>query len=443
VKNILSQIRWPRARTSVSDAAAAYLADRAPEARLCHQAALVYLSRRALRGSPSTSLLGDVCRIAARVLNADHVHVLELLPDSRTLIARAAAGWPPERLAHWHMEVTPESRLGQVLRTGGLILLDETADAECVPGAGELLREIRMQSGLAVGVAPVSDARGLFGVYSVRNRRFSREDLQFVRAVAHIVESALQREAEMSSDRAARASSAASQADLLRIVVGRLRPALRESVGHLWNFRTHRADTFTFRRAVKQTERQVAVVADFIEDLSLLAELLDGRIPERRSILLAPILSSLTDQLTERATQNGIALSLDVADELVATAGDSALLRRALFNLLDNGLRFTGPDGHVKVSVTTPDASAVVIDIADSGRGMTATQLDRLCKHQDGAAESEHRGPGLGWRLSAAIIQAHGGTVTATSAGPSRGSLVSIRVPRLDLADFNLPEVAE
>ncbi len=297
--------------------------------------------------------------------------------------------------------------------------------------------------GVAAGVAPVSDARGLFGVYSVRKRRFSREDLQFVRALAHIVESALQREAEMSSDRAARASSAASQADLLRIVVGRLRPALRESVGHLWNFRTHQADTFTFRRAVKQTERQVAVVADFIEDLSLLAELLDGRIPERRSTLLAPILSSLSDQLTERATQNGIALSFDVADELVATAGDSALLRRALFNLLDNALRFTGPDGHVTVSVTTPDSSAVVIDIADSGRGMTATQLDRLCKLQDGAAESEHRGPGFGWRLSAAIIQAHGGTLTATSAGPSRGSLISIRMPRRDLADSYLPEVAE
>jgi signal transduction histidine kinase len=443
VKKILSQIRWPRARARVSDTASAYLPERSPEPRLCHQAALVYLSRRALKSSPSTSLLGDVCRIAARVLNADHVHVVELLPDGRTLIARAAAGWPPEQMAHWHMDVSPDSRLGQVLRTGGLILLEPTTDADSAGGGGELLREVRMQGGLAAGVAPVSDARGLFGVYSVRRRRFTREDLQFVRAVAHIVESALQREADMNSHRVAREASHASQADLLRIVVGRLRPALRESVGHLWNFRSQRTDAFSFRRAVKQTERQVAVVADFIEDLSLLADLLDGQIPERRSLLLAPILGSLVDQLSERAAHNGIGLSVKIDDELIATAGDSALLRRALFNLIDNALRFTEPDGVVTVRVSSPDPSAIVIDIADTGRGMTATQLDRLWKHQDGAAESEHRGPGMGWRLASAIIQAHGGTLSAASAGPSRGAVVSIRMPRLNLADFNLPEMAD
>ena len=300
-----------------------------------------------------------------------------------------------------------------------------------------------MHSGLAAGISPGGEMRGLFGVYSENARRFTRDDLQFVRAVAQIVESALQREAEKNTDRAARASSSASQADLLRVVVGRLRPALRESVGHLWQFRTQPTDTFTFRRAVRQTERQVAAVADFIEDLSLLAELLDGQAPDRRSVLLAPLLASLVDQLTDRAEDNGLTLHLTMVDELIATAGDSVLLRRAFFNLLDNALRFTPPGGTVTIEVTSPEPSVALIDISDTGRGMIATQLMRLSANQDGAAESEHRGPGLGWRLATAIIEAHGGSLIPASVGADEGSSVQVRVPRLNLGDFNLPSSAE
>jgi signal transduction histidine kinase len=442
VKNLLAQIRWPRGR-ALASAAAPVAAERRPDARLRHHAALVYLSRRAMLASPSTSLLGDVCRIAARVLGVDHVHVLELLPDTRTLIARAAAGWPPERLAHWQMEVSPDTRLGQALRTSGLVVLDEATDAGCSQGGGDLLSHLRMQCGLAAVVAPISDARALFGVYSAGRRRFTRDDLQFVRAVAQIVESALQREAEMITDRAARATSAAFQAELLRVVVGRLRPALRESVGCLWNFRTNPTDSFTFRRAVKQTERQVASVADFIEDLSLLADLLEGRAPGRRTILVAPVLSSLVDQLTHRADLGGVTLKLEIADELIGTAGDSALLRRALLNLIDNALRFTAEAGTVTVALSSRDPSAAVIEVTDSGRGMTATQLNRLSNNDEGVGESEHRGPGIGWRLASAIVQAHGGTLTASSPGPTLGTTIAVRLPRLSLADFNLPESVE
>ena len=426
---LLAQFRWPltwgRGTGPVADGQPFV------DSRVQHNAALVYLSRRALRAPASTSLLGDVCRIASQVLQADLVHVLELLPDGRTLIARAASGWSPERLALWHMDVAPESRLGQTMRTGGLVVLGGMADHAAARGSAELLQETRMDCGLAASLMPAPETRGLFGVYSARPRRFSRDDLQFVRALAQIVESALLREAELSTDRATRASSGAAQADLLRIVVGRLRPALRESVGHLWQFRTQPADTFTFRRAVRHTERQVATVADFIEDLSLLAELLDGTMPGRNSVPIAPILASIVEQLSERAQHNRITLQCRIADETVAARGDAALLRRALFNLIDNALRFTAADGTVTVSVTSPDAGVAQIEVADTGRGMTAAQIDRLTRNQDGAAMSEHRGPGMGWRLAHAIVHAHGGTLSATSPGPDLGSRIDVRIPRV------------
>ena len=204
----------------------------------------------------------------------------------------------------------------------------------------------------------------------------------------------------------------------------------------------HRAtDTFTFRRAVRQTERQVAAVAEFIEDLQLLSELLDGWHPGNEAVLLAPLLASIVEQLGDRAQENDLTLQLRMADQLIGSRGDASLVRRAIFNIVDNALRFTGAGGCVIVNVTSADASTVVIDVADNGRGMTAIQLERLTQKREGSLRSEHRGAGLGWRLAAAIVDAHGGAITPMSAGPDRGATVRISLPRVTLSDSGIPRI--
>jgi signal transduction histidine kinase len=438
VKRFISQLRWPLAISRVL---------RSPEqgeqpdsdARAHHDRAFLYLSRTALRSRDAVSVLGDICRITARALRVDHVHIAELLPDGRTLIARAASGWAPERLALWRFDLAPESRLGQAVHNSALIVLDTGTEPGGPAGANELLCDLHMRSGLVTGVSAAPGSYALFGVYSIQPRRFTREELQFVRGVGHIVESTLERCVRAETEKAARVSAHAEQADLLRIVVGRLGPALRESIGHLSRFRTSPADTFTFRRAVRQTERQVAAIAEFIEDLQLLSELLDGWRPSNEAVPLAPLLASIVEQLGDRAQQNQLALQLRIADPLIGSRGDAGLIRRAIFNIVDNALRFTGAGGCVIVNVTSADASTAVIDVADNGRGMTATQVRRLMQKREGSLRSEHRGAGLGWRLAAAIVEAHGGAITPGSAGPDRGATVRISLPRVALGDPGIP----
>jgi signal transduction histidine kinase len=440
VKRLISQLRWPRAIGRVL---------RSPEdgeqpesdLRARHDRAFLYLSRCALSSRDGASVLGDICRITTRALRVDHVHIAELLPDERTLIARAAAGWPPERLALWQFDLAPESRLGQAMRNTALIVLDGGSDPAGLADGNELLRDLHMRSGLVAGVSAAPGSYGLFGVYSIEPRRFTREELQFVRGVGHIVESTLERCVRAENEKAARAAAHAEQADLLRIVVGRLAPALRESIGHLSKFRTAPSDTFTFRRAVRQTERQVAAITEFIEDLQLLAELLDGRNPGNEPILLAPLVASVVEHLSDRAQQNALTLQLRIGDQSLGSRGDAGLIRRAIFNIVDNALRFTGEGGCVIVNVTSANASTVTIDVADSGRGMTAVQVERLMQKREGSLRSEHRGAGLGWRLAAAIVEAHGGSITPGSAGPDRGATVRIALPRVASSGSGIPGI--
>jgi signal transduction histidine kinase len=434
VKRFISQLRWPLGfarglrqpdgEHSESDA------------RARHDRAFLYLSRCALRSREGASVLGDICRITARALRVDHVHIVELLPDGRTLIARAASGWAPERLALWQFDLEPESRLGQAVRNSALMVLDGNADRGMTAGSSELLHDLHMRSGLVTGVSAAPNSYALFGVYSIEPRRFTREELQFVRGVGHIVESTLERCVRAENERAERVSANAEQADLLRIVVGRLQPALRDSISQLARFRTNPTDSFSFRRAVRQTERQVASVSEFIQDLQLLSELLDGWRPTIETVLLAPLLASIVEQLTGRAhTDSKVTLQLRMVDDLLATRGDAAMLRRAIFNLVDNALRFTGPDGVVTISVRATDTSTAVVEIRDTGRGMTPKQLERLVKKREGSIASEHRGAGLGWRLASAILEAHDGSVVPLSEGPDQGSTIRIALPRVSLGE--------
>lgn len=421
---------WPfRARTAPGRLAPDPPAEPSPaDARLRQQAAIAYLARRALRAGSAASVLAEACRVAARVLDADQSHLLELLPDGRTLMARAASGWPPGRLAHWQMDVPPDSRLGQALRAGGVFLPSRSPAIEARAAGGDLLDAIHAQDGIAVVVGDAGTSRGIFGVYSAQGRRFSRDQIQCMRALARVVETALDREVEASALRHARRSAGAGQADLLRLVVNRLRPALRDSVGHLWSFRQGPSDSFSFRRAVRETERQVAGVADFIEDLSLLADLLDGRAPERRLVTLGPLLASLCDQLSPRAESSGVTLQVAEAGGQRAVAGDPVLVRRALFNVLDNALRATGPGGTIVLSCSS-EPGWMVVEVADTGCGMTPGHVDRLNAAGDGGEPADTGRPRLGWRLTHAIVEAHDGEVSAASDGPGKGSRITLRFP--------------
>jgi signal transduction histidine kinase len=410
------------------------------DARTRHDKAFLYLSRCALRSRDGISVLGDICRITARALRVDHVHIVEVLPDGRSLIARAASGWAPERLALWQFGLDPESRLGQAVQNSALIVLEGRAEPATTAGGNELLRDLRMQSGLVAGVSAAAGSPAFFGVYSIEPRRFTREDLQFVRGVGHIVEATLERCVRVEGEKAARATANAEQADLLRLVVGRLRPALRDSVAQLSRFRTTTPDTFTFRRAVRQTERQVATIGEFIEDLHLLSELLDGWRPTIQTVVFAPLLSSIVEQLSARARSDSkVVLQLRMADDLLASRGDAGMLRRALFNLVDNALRFTGPEGAVTITVKATDTSTAVIEIRDTGRGMSSAQIERLIRKRDGSLRSEQRGAGIGWRLASAIVEAHDGSITPLSSGPDHGSTVRVSLPLVTLGQNAFP----
>jgi CheY-like chemotaxis protein/anti-sigma regulatory factor (Ser/Thr protein kinase) len=111
--------------------------------------------------------------------------------------------------------------------------------------------------------------------------------------------------------------------------------------------------------------------------------------------------------------------------------GDPDRLQQVVWNLLSNAIKFTPKGGEVGVRVER-SGSDVRVRVSDTGQGITPEFLpyvfDRF-RQQDGSTTREHGGLGLGLAIVRHLVEQHGGSVTAESAGARRGATFTINLP--------------
>ena len=165
-------------------------------------------------------------------------------------------------------------------------------------------------------------------------------------------------------------------------------------------------------------------------DLRKLAEL-EAQPLERAPVDVGELLEEAAELARQRpaAAERDLALTVPRAPwPLPAVAGDRDLLFLAVYNLLDNALKFTRAGDTVEVRAFE-DGASVVVEVADTGSGIPADEIlhifDELYRGQ-GARGVE--GSGLGLALVKAVVERHGGTVAARSR-PGQGSVFTLRLP--------------
>jgi len=156
------------------------------------------------------------------------------------------------------------------------------------------------------------------------------------------------------------------------------------------------------------------------------------------SVELLPVsLGSLVEEivraLRSRASEEGIDIVVEVADDLPPAHADAARIRQVLTNLLDNALKFTPRPGTVTVSVARhPDVPRLLMaSVADTGEGIKPEALELIFSrlHQEGeSTDSGRKGLGLGLHICREIVQRHGGRIWAESE-VGRGTTVTFTLP--------------
>jgi two-component system CheB/CheR fusion protein len=123
-------------------------------------------------------------------------------------------------------------------------------------------------------------------------------------------------------------------------------------------------------------------------------------------------------------------LRLELPGEAVAVDVDPTRIDQVLINLLSNAIKYTHPGGHISLSVARDEQGAVV-RVRDDGFGIEPAMLPRIFDFfvQAGNHRGSAGGFGIGLTLVRKIVELHGGTVAASSAGPGQGSEFLVRLP--------------
>jgi signal transduction histidine kinase/ActR/RegA family two-component response regulator len=263
------------------------------------------------------------------------------------------------------------------------------------------------------------------GVAALVTRRVGRR----VRELSDYYERLLE-----SADEASRRAEAANRLkdEFLSTLSHELRTPLNSVLGWSRLLATGKLDANQTVNAIRAIERAGWAQSRLIEDLLDISRVITGRLRiTTQPTLLRPVIDRTVQSLSVAAHAKKITVSAHVDPAVGAIDADPDRLQQIVWNLLSNALTFTGPGGRVFLQVDRDD-HFVRLCVTDTGIGFdseTAAHMFERFRQGDGSSTRQYGGLGMGLALVRHLVELHGGTVSASSQGPDRGSRFEVRLP--------------
>lgn len=161
---------------------------------------------------------------------------------------------------------------------------------------------------------------------------------------------------------------------------------------------------------------EVDGLVQLVQELLELSRIESGRAELRcASHAVKPLVAAAVERLRPQADRAGLAMAIEVADDLPAVWADGARVQQVLLNLLHNAIKFTPPGGRITVRADQADGE-VAISVADTGIGIAAEDLPRIFERFYKVDKSRaSSGTGLGLAIAKHTVLAHGGRIWAES----------------------------
>jgi CheY-like chemotaxis protein/nitrogen-specific signal transduction histidine kinase len=185
-------------------------------------------------------------------------------------------------------------------------------------------------------------------------------------------------------------------------------------------------------RAVAAIERAGWAQSHLIEDLLDVSRIVEGRLlVAPRPTMVHPVIEGAIDTVRQSAELKRVVIETYLDPKLGAVSVDPNRLHQIVWHLVSNAVKFTPAGGRVTVSVDSA-GNALRISVRDTGVGFppeTAQQLFEQFRQGQTGTTRPYSGLGLGLAIARHLVERHGGTITARSAGPHRGAEFEVRMP--------------
>lgn len=157
---------------------------------------------------------------------------------------------------------------------------------------------------------------------------------------------------------------------------------------------------------------------------------------------MAEIIPLAIESISQAASAKDIEITESISTDIGLITGDPTRLQQVMWNLLSNAVKFTPRHGKIHVSLTSAESN-VVITVRDNGKGIDPSFLPYVFerfRQEDSTTTRRFGGLGLGLAITKNIIEAHGGSIQASSEGKGKGATFTVILPLTTLRSHSPQE---
>lgn len=233
--------------------------------------------------------------------------------------------------------------------------------------------------------------------------------------------------------------------EFLAIVSHELRTPLNSMLGWAKLLRSRKFDEATTARALETIERNAKSQAQIIDDILEVSRIVRGKIRlNMRPISLVATIEAAIDAVRPTAETKAIQLVEVLPAKSFQVSGDSDCLQQVIWNLLSNAIKFTPEGGRVEVKLEYVEDQSISgvyaqLQVIDTGKGISGEFLPYVFerfRQADSSSTRSYGGLGLGLAIVRQLVEVHGGTVEADSAGEGKGATFTVKLPLLNSPKF-------
>ncbi|RPJ62659.1 MAG: PAS domain S-box protein [Acidobacteria bacterium] len=410
-----------RMEAEASEQRAVFLA----EAGAILASSLDYETTLATTARLAVPTLGDWCLVAVAE-NEGHVRPIAVAhPDPQR------AQWAEALFRRREAERAEGSAIAEAIRTRRPKIYTRTAGI--LPGGSgpetAFLEAIGFASAMVVPMVARGRALGaIVLIVAESGRRYRLADLLLAQALAGraamaVDNALLHREVHQASS---------LKDEFLATLSHELRTPLNAILGWSRLLRAGRLSPEKQERALDAIERNAVAQVHLVSDILDVSRIITGRLRlDVRTVDMGSVIDAAVDSMRPAADAKGVRFFCTAGPSLPLLAGDPDRLLQVVWNLLSNAVKFTPRGGRIDLSLLA-SASQMTVRVSDTGIGIRRDFLpyvfDRF-RQADPTPTRLHGGLGLGLSIVRHLVELHGGTVQAESAGFNRGATFVVTLP--------------
>ena len=372
--------------------------------------------------------LADCC--AFDVLDQDgtlaRVAVAHVLPEKALLM---------QDLREKYEDADSPTSPQRVIRSRAVSFIRDVTDETIVASSRgddarlEKIRALGLISYMCVPIVAHDQTLGALTLAtSASGRQFDDEDLRIAQDVA--TRAALAIEVAQSYQQLQTANRLKDE--FLATLSHELRTPLNAVLGYARMLQTGAIATEKVPQALEVIDRNASTLAQMVEDVLDVSRIVLGK--ERLKVELTDVAAVVEDAIATvkpAVDAKGIRLKCTLGHGTATVRGDHARLQQVVWNILSNAVKFTPQEGSIDVRVVQT-ASHMQIVISDTGVGFSPSfrpyVFERFRQAESGPGRL-HGGLGLGLSIARHIVEMHGGTIDADSAGEGKGATFTVWLP--------------